>query len=136
MQPKRFPYLQMQNQLGESGFFPLLPIYLTSNSKTIQVLGLLDSGSTVNVLPYQIGIDLGLVREEYQIPISLTGNLSSVKAKAILLEGKVDEFPVRRLAFGWTKSDNIPLLLGQTNFFMEFNVFFFRSQLAFEVCPK
>ena len=32
--------------------------------------------------------------------------------------------------------DSLPLLLGQTNFFMEFDVHFYRSRLEFEVEPK
>ena len=31
---------------------------------------------------------------------------------------------------------NIPIILGQLNFFMEFDVCFYGSQLAFELSPK
>ena len=41
-----------------------------------------------------------------------------------------------RLAFAWTQAENVPLLLGQVNFFMEFDTCFYRSQLAFDVSPK
>lgn len=41
---------------------------------------------------------------------------------------------------GWRsrgrKTDNVRLLLGQANFFVEFDVCFYRSQEAFEVRPK
>lgn len=33
-------------------------------------------------------------------------------------------------------SDDTPLLLGRMNFFLEFDVCFYRSQLAFEIRPK
>ncbi len=44
--------------------------------------------------------------------------------------------PTQKLAFAWTRTDNVPILLGQTNFFMEFDAFFSRSAMYFEVLPK
>jgi len=41
-----------------------------------------------------------------------------------------------RLAFAWTQTDNVPTLLGQVNFFLEFDACFFRSREEFEVQPK
>ena len=90
----------------------------------------------MNVLPFKMGILLGLDWDSQNIPINLTGNLAKEESKAVLINAKVDDFPECRLAFAWTKAVEIPLLLGQTNFFMEFNVFFYRSQLAFEIIPK
>ncbi|MEM8525107.1 MAG: hypothetical protein AAGG68_10705 [Bacteroidota bacterium] len=136
IEPKRFPYVAKQSDIGEAGFFPLLPIQLIHNNQTIDVHGLLDSGSTVNVLPFEMGISLGLDWNSQNIPITLTGNLAKVESRAVLINAKADSFPQCHLAFAWTKSNDVPLLLGQTNFFMEFNVFFYRSQLAFEVVPK
>jgi hypothetical protein len=40
------------------------------------------------------------------------------------------------LAFAWTQSAETPLILGQVNFFMEFEVCFFRAQLAYEIKPR
>ena len=40
------------------------------------------------------------------------------------------------LAFAWVSHDNTPVILGQTNFFNEFEVCFFRNSLEFEVKPK
>jgi hypothetical protein len=40
------------------------------------------------------------------------------------------------LAFAWTEMRDTPVILGHMNFFSEFNVCFYRHELAFEVCPK
>jgi hypothetical protein len=40
------------------------------------------------------------------------------------------------LAFAWTQASNIPLILGQANFFLEFDVCFSRVRSEFEVRPK
>ena len=52
------------------------------------------------------------------------------------LSGAIAQFPPVLLAFAWTESRDIPVILGQMNFFAEFNVCFYRHESAFEVCPK
>jgi len=100
------------------------------------VSGLLDTGATVNVLPYQVGLDLGAVWEQASVPVQLTGNLAQFEARALIVSALVGRFAPVRLVFAWTQATNVPVLLGQVNFFMEFDVCFYRSQLAFEVRPK
>ena len=45
-------------------------------------------------------------------------------------------FPPVRLAFAWTLEENVPLILWQVNFFLEFDVCFSRSQGTFEIRTK
>ncbi|WP_333319282.1 hypothetical protein [Microcoleus sp. B4-C1] len=99
-------------------------------------MGLLDTGSSLNVLPYHVGLALGAVWEEQTLSIPLAGNLAPVEARGLAVVGQISDFPPVRLAFAWAKSNEPPIILGQLNFFMEFDVCFYRSQLAFEVCPK
>jgi hypothetical protein len=40
-----------------------------------------------------------------------------------------------RLAFAWARQSDLPVLLGQMNFFVAFDVCFFRSRSSFEVGP-
>ena len=63
----------------------------------------------------------------------LTGNLAGDDARAILVDTTVGQFAPVRLAFAWTRSDAVPVILGQVNSFMEFDVCFLRSRLEFEV---
>lgn len=134
--PLRFSYTQRNQSAGATGYAPLLPLLLEKNGHTQNVSALLDTGASVNVLPYTIGVQLGLVWENETGTVQLSGNLSSVPTKIILVTETVSGFPPVRLAFTWAQTDNVPLILGQVNFFMEFDVCFFRSQLAFEVFPK
>jgi len=69
-------------------------------------------------------------------PVHLTGNLAKLPARAVIVSGQVESFPPVELAFAWTQSADVPVILGQVNFFMEFDVCFFRSQSVFEVKPK
>jgi hypothetical protein len=49
---------------------------------------------------------------------------------------QIGDFAPVRLAFAWVKSANAPLILGQTNFFLEFDVCFYRFKQEFEVKPR
>jgi hypothetical protein len=132
----QFPYTVANPALGVSSGLPYLPFALVHQQHTVPVSGLVDSGAMVNVLPHQIGLQLGLAWAQQTVPLKLTGNLARFEACAVLLTAEVGKFAPVRLAFAWTASDEVPLLLGQTNFFREFDVCFFRSQSLFEVKPK
>ena len=97
---------------------------------------MLDTGSTVNVLPYEIGLTLRAVWERQRLSFSLGGNLARFEARALVLMAYVEQFPTVELAFAWTRDRNAPLILGHMNFFLAFDVCFYRSELAFEISPK
>jgi hypothetical protein len=133
---ERYPFTTAEPTLGEAGLQPYLPIVLTYRDQSVTVPGLLDTGAMVNVLPYQVGVDLGAVWDQQTTRLRLTGNLAQFEARGLLVSAVVGQFAPVRLAFAWTRATNIPVLLGQVNFFMEFDICFYRSQLAFEVRPK
>lgn len=133
----RFAYSATGGASRESSSLPFLPLLLQHGAAaSIQVEGLLDTGATVSVLPYRIGLQLGAVWAGHAPSVRLTGNLAQFEAQALLLTARVAEFPPVRLAFAWTRAEEIPLLLGQVNFLMEFDVCFYRSRFAFDIRPK
>ena len=134
--PERFEYTPVTAQAGEAGFLPQLPLILTYKNQSVNASGLLDTGATVNVLPYRVGLQLGAEWDPQAPAITLTGNLAQFPPRPIVVVASVENFPPTRLAFAWTHSEDIPLILGQVNFFMEFDVCFYRSQRAFDVRPR
>jgi hypothetical protein len=88
------------------------------------------------VLPYDFGLQLGAIWEDTKAVLRLGGNLGRLPAMPLFVTAELADFAPVRLAFAWTKTRNVPLILGQTNFFMEFDVCFYRSQLEFEVKPR
>ncbi len=134
--PIRLPFTAVTNSLGEAGFSPLLPLTISFQNNSVETTGLLDTGATVNVLPFPLGESLGFNWESERIPLQLTGNLANYEARAVMLSAKVGEFDPVKLAFAWTKAEQVPVLLGMMNFFIEFDVCFFRSKLMLEVRPK
>ncbi|MBM4049519.1 MAG: retroviral-like aspartic protease [Planctomycetes bacterium] len=133
---ERFSFVEMRPYLGEASRLPFLPITLSLRGRSISVSGLLDTGSAVNVLPYDVGLQLGAVWEQQEIPVRLSGSLAGEEARALVLSAVVKGFPSVRLAFAWTRSNVVPVVLGQINFFLEFDVCFFRARSMFEVRPR
>jgi hypothetical protein len=125
--PKKQRFPLPQNQL------PYLPLTLTHQTTALPVIALLDSGSTVNVLPYNIGQQLGAIWENQSAAVQLAGNLRAVEARGLLLTAVVEGFSPVCLAFAWAQTANVPVILGHTNFFMEFDVCFYRTDGAFEL---
>ncbi len=125
-----FPYLPVA---GATGLMPLVPVTLGHENHRINAQGLIDSGATVNVLPYSLGLQLGLDWESETRVIHLTGMLGRLEARAMLVDATVGGFASTRLAFAWSRSDDVRLILGQTNFFLTFDVQFRRADLAFDL---
>lgn len=115
---------------------PYISVTLAYRGRSITVPGLLDTGATVNVLPFNVGLALGAEWGLERIPMYLAGNLAQYEARGLLVFGQVGSFRPVPLAFAWTQTDNVPVILGQVNFFQEFNVCFYRSELAFDIRPR
>lgn len=133
---ERYPFVCSDTALGEAGFRPCLPFTLLNQQVSIQASGLLDTGASVNVLPYLVGAELGYDWERQTTALNLTGNLAQYEARVVLVQAVVGQFEPVQLVFAWTQATNVPLILGQVNFFMEFDGCFYRSQLEFAVSPK
>ena len=82
------------------------------------------------------GLQLGALWEQQTTSVRLTGNLAGQEGRVLVLTGTVGKFPPVRLAFAWTQANTIPIILGQINFLLEFDVCFFRARSLFEIKPK
>lgn len=132
----RFKYSTTDSSQNEFDSLPHIPLILRNNDQAIEVVELVDSGATVNVLPYDIGIQLGGSWGNRQAIIQLASNLGNQPAMPLFAMDEIGEFAPVRLAFAWVKSNQVPLILGQTNFFREFDICFYRSKLEFEIQPR
>ena len=133
---EQFPFLERDPSSGATSRLPYLPITLTLGECAVPVMGLLDTGAIVSVLPHDVGVQLGLVWEQQKTRVQLTGNLASLEARGVVLLGTVGRFAPARLVFAWTKASAVPVILGQVNFFEEFDVCFFRKRGVFEIKPS
>jgi len=131
---QQFPFVARAAELGAASLAPMLPLTLVA-ARSVAVSALLDTGAAVNVLPYASGVELGFDWAQQTTSVKLSGNLSIVEARAIVVSAVLGSFAPVRLAFAWASVDTVPVILGQVNFFLEFDVCFFRSRGAFEIRP-
>lgn len=136
IESQQFPFIEARDIYGDSDLVPSLPLTLSYGGKHIEMFGLLDTGSSINVLPYSLGCELGAVWENQTLAVQLAGNLSSVEARGVSVSAQIGDFAPVKLVFAWSQTDDLPILLGRMNFFLEFDVCFYRSQMLFEVRPK
>jgi hypothetical protein len=129
----RFQYTTNSPLQSELDSLPRVPLTLICHDKKLQVNGLLDSGATVNFLPYSIGVQLGELWNDNKAVIRLAGSIGKSLAQPLPIIAHIADFQPVKLVFAWIRNDNSPLILGQMNFFMEFDVCFFRSKLEFEI---
>jgi hypothetical protein len=132
----RFKYSTTSPTQNEFDSLPRMPLVLRRRDRSIEAIGLVDSGATVNVLPSELGIQLGAEWDDNRAIIQLSGNLGNQPAMPLAATAEIETFPPTELLFAWTRSPNAPLILGQTNFFLEFDVCFYRSRSEFEIKLK
>lgn len=132
----RLKYSTTDPSQDEFDSLPRVPLILRSGRQAVEAVGLVDSGATVNVLPYDVGVQLGAVWEDRRANVRLAGSFGDQVAMPLFAMAEIGDLPAVRLAFAWIQRSDVPLILGQTNFFMEFDVCFYRSKLEFEVRPK
>lgn len=112
---------------------PTIPITMSHAGFSVSANALLDTGSAVSLLPYDIGLQLGAIWEEQTVRLPLAGNLATVEARGVFVDVQIGNLEPVRLAFAWAQASQVPLILGQTNFFREFDVCFVRSRGTIEI---
>ena len=87
-------------------------------------------------MPYTLGLALGGDWLNQMVTPPLGGAFTEIETRALLASVRLGDLEPIPLAFVWAQSDNVPLILGQLNFFDAFNVCFFRGEGYFEVTPR
>ena len=82
MTAHRFPYVPVDPSLGAASALPYMPMTLLRGQQEIAASALVDSGAALNVLPYDLGVQLGAVWEQQTVPVALSGNLAASEARA------------------------------------------------------
>lgn len=134
----KFSYTRPPGLPDNIAGMPFVRINLYYAGREITWPALVDSGSTTSILPYDVGLQLGLVWGEYTQPVILGGIYKNVQACSVLLRGEIPGLPETGLGFAWIEkpSSEARLLLGQTNFFQRFKVTFEAYKDTFDISPK
>lgn len=89
----KFKYSTNSPNQNEFDSLPRIPITLQKDNFSIEGNGLVDSGATVNVLPYELGMQLGGVWDNSKAIIQLAGNLGNQSAMPFSAMAKIGDFP-------------------------------------------
>lgn len=133
--PARYPFISKGTGGPVPDLAPIVPINLTRGGVSIGVNALVDSGADVSILPYSVGVRFGIDWHSLTLPCSVGGSAGGIPGKMLVVDAVLHTFPAVKLVFAWVQSDSVPVLLGQTNFFLEFDVCFFRSRGEFQIQP-
>ena len=138
MPPIRFAYTATAQRPNDP--MPRLAMTLIYKGRAIEVVGLLDTGAMVSVIPYHIGLALGATWHEQTRPMPLGGSIGHLEARGIILLAAHPQLtpkaPVKapvELGFAWTRSEEVPVIFGQANFFKTFRVCFNGAQGIFDI---
>lgn len=126
MNRRQFTYTHGRN-------LPFIPLTLYYGDRVITRDALVDSGATNNVLPYHIGLELGLSWEAQTFGLNPVDILRGAPVVGVKLSAEVTPFPPCDMVWAWTQKDDMPLILGHMNFFLEFDVHFYDTQGMFEI---
>jgi hypothetical protein len=131
----RYSFTPVSSGPGFAVQMPFIPIRMTRTGKSVDADGLVDSGAMINVLPFDLGVRLGLDWNAQPHTLSLGGALGG-PAKIVALDVTVATYPAVSLLLAWSTLPNVRLILGQTNFFHEFDASFHRSRNYFVIEPR
>ncbi|MGD2182981.1 hypothetical protein [Lusitaniella coriacea] len=73
----RFRYSTNDPSQNQFDSLPRVPIILRREGHTIETLGLVDSGATIDVMPYEVGFQLGATWDDSKAIVQLAGNLGN-----------------------------------------------------------
>ncbi len=117
---------------------PLVDIQLYHAEHEIIVPVLVDSGADISIMPYEIGLELGFIWNEQTYPIDLGGIMRGVPAFAVLVRGEIAGLPEKALVFAWAQKhrSECRFVVGQMNFFQQYEVTFRGYENTFEISAK
>ncbi len=131
----RFPYVLKQGGSGPLDMLPIVPVSLSHSTISLDVMALIDSGASMSVLPYNVGLAFGMSWKLLPHSLYIGGAGGSVQAKRLDLTAVVAPFAPTSLTFAWVNTNSYPFVLGHANFLFKFDVFLSRRHSYFEIQP-
>ncbi len=87
----RFKYSVTDPSQNELDSLPRLTLTPSCNTRQVDVVGLVDSGATINVLPYEIGVHLKETWDDRKANIKLAGNMGRFPAMPLAVMAKIGD---------------------------------------------
>lgn len=95
----KFKYQPARPELGVIDSLPRVPLTLRFQGKQVEITGIVDSGATINVLPFHVGRELGAEWDERKAKLKLAGNLQDQPAIPFLVMAQLGNYEPVKLSF-------------------------------------
>ncbi len=115
----KFPYQPIKDDL----FMPYAWVRLSFGNTFWDEWALVDSGAEINVIPFSVGVKLGLDWNTSEDGPTIGGSASGA-TKTVELTVTIGSFTNVSMSFCWLSHDNVRVLLGEQDFFENFAVYF------------
>jgi hypothetical protein len=109
----RFAYTSQGTIPGSQ--LPRLTFSLRNDQRSISVTGIVDSGASVNLLPYDLGLQLGAVWERQKRLPPIGGAFGNQESRALQVSAYHPQLTPSRpveLIFAWTSTTDVRVLFG------------------------
>ncbi len=115
----KFPYQVVTDELS----MPYIWTRLRFAKLAVDAWVLADTGAEINLLPYSVGLRLGLNWEDFREGPEISGTVSG-QSRMVDLKVSVGSFQNIQLSFCWLENDSARLLFGHQDFFEHFVAYF------------
>ena len=118
-----FKYRQEKITEGQIIYRPIAKVTLIGlNDKKITEYMYIDSGADFTLIPYRLGLYIGLNRNQQNVKEiqGISGSIGVIYHDVTMCIGGMS-FPIK---IAWAQIENIPLLLGRTDVFDNFTITF------------
>jgi hypothetical protein len=122
---QRFPFTERLDEFGTPDAVPSVAFNCDLPKQFDRSIRIVGYWGKCKCLPHDVGVRLGAVWEEQTTSVLLAGNLAPVEARGLVVSAEIRPFAPIRLVFAWSQTNDVPLLLGRMNFFLEFDVCFY-----------
>lgn len=123
-----FPYILSVEYVDDQVARPFIPVSVGYHGNSIDTMAMLDSGADTSILPYDLGLALGANWSRQPDLWHLEGFGGELETKKLVADLVIGPWRPLRILFGWTRANDVPVLLGQLNFFHLVDICFYRSR--------
>lgn len=123
-----FPYILSTEYVDDQLARPFIPISIRYHGNSIDTSAMLDSGADTSILPYAMGLALGADWSRQPDLWHLEGFGGEFETKKLVADLVIGTWHPLRILFGWTRANDVPVVLGQLNFFYLVDICFYRSR--------
>lgn len=116
-------------QISDNSYLPMVWVRLGLQH---ELLALVDTGASVNVLPHSVGLHLGLDWNSSSDGPEIGGSIAGVSKKVKLLF-KIRDFDALEMEFCWLFHDRARVILGHDDFLKNFDVCFSTCNRVFSI---